>query len=108
MGYRVVAPLVYLRVPDRAGAIVSYTFYQGAVVPEDVEKASLQHHLDSGLVVEEKDKVADVLAVPSGTPIPGEPPNRPVAAQDGGPVNLEARVEAAKKAVESKPRGKSS
>jgi hypothetical protein len=105
MSYRVIAPLVYLRVPDAGGKLVSLTFYQGAPVPEDVDEASLQHHLDSGLVAEDKDALADVLGVPAGTPIPGEPPNRPVTEQDGGPVDFGERAESAKKAAaEAKPK----
>lgn len=75
MGYRVIAPLVYLKVPDAAGKYVNATFYAGAPVPDGVDEKSLQHHLDNGQVVEEDDPAADILAVPAGTPIPGEPPN---------------------------------
>lgn len=60
--YRVVAPLVYLKVPDVAGAYVSYTFYKDAVVPGGVEEESLKHHLDLGMVEE--------VAAPSEDPKP--------------------------------------
>lgn len=107
MGYRVVAPLVYLKVPDVAGSLVSYTFYAGAPVPDGVDKDSLQHHLDSGLVVEDKDPAADVLAVPAGTPIPDEPPNVPVTESTHAPVDPETRLEQARKVAESAPRSRS-
>ena len=50
--YRVVAPLVYLKVPDVTGAMVSRTFYKDAIVPAGVDRDSLQHHLDLGMVEE--------------------------------------------------------
>ena len=50
--FRVVAPLVYLKVPDVAGAYVSYTFYKDAVVPGNVEPECLQRHVDEGMVEE--------------------------------------------------------
>lgn len=99
MGYRVVAPLVYLKVPDAGGAYIFSTFYAGALVPDSIHPDSLQHHLESGLVVDEGDPAADVVAVPAGTPIPGEPPNAPVSDAPAGP--LEDRLEAAQKAASS-------
>jgi hypothetical protein len=99
--YVVAAPLVYLKVPDVGGALVSYTFYAGAPVPENVDKDSLQHHLDSNLVIEASDPVAEVIAVPAGTPIPGEPPNVPVTETGPGPKSPDQRLEQAKKAAES-------
>ena len=106
--YVVAAPLVYLKVPDVGGALVSYTFYAGAPVPENVDQDSLQHHLDSGLVLKADDDLADVVAVPAGTPIPGEPPNVPVTEATPGAKTPEQRLEAAKKATESSPRKSSS
>src|SRR5687767_12982863 len=98
--YKVVAPLVYLKVPDAGGALVSYTFYAGAPVPENVDEASLKHHLESGLVVDKSDSVAEVLAVPAGTPVPGEPPNVPVS-ESTGPVDPVSRLEAGRAAAET-------
>lgn len=105
--YLVAAPLVYLKVPDAAGALVSYTFYAGAPVPEDVDKDSLESHLESGQVIKADEPGADQVAVPAGTPIPGEPPNVPVAEI---PVRktTEEKLEAAKKASPSKSSGPSS
>jgi hypothetical protein len=102
--YVVAAPLVYLKVPDVGGALVSYTFYAGSPVPENVDKDSLQHHLDSGLVLPTSDDLAEVLAVPAGTPIPGEPPNVPVTETGPAPRSPEVRLENVKKAAESSPR----
>ena len=50
--FRVVAPLVYIKVPDVAGSMVSYTFYKDAIVPDGADRDSLQHHLDLGMVEE--------------------------------------------------------
>ena len=74
--YKVVAPYVTLRVKDQSGGTVVTGFYAGAVLDADqVDEASLQHHLDGGLLVEEGDKLADTFAVPAGSPLPGQPPN---------------------------------
>lgn len=78
MGYKVLAPYVTLKVKDRNGGWMLLGFYAGAPVPDDVEPDSLKHHLDDGLIVADDHELADVLAVPAGTPIPGEPPNVPV------------------------------
>jgi hypothetical protein len=98
--YVVADHLVYLKVPDVSGALVSYTFYRGAPVPEDVDQDNLQQHLDSGQVVKADEPGADQVAVPAGTPIPGEPPNVPVSE---APVarSSQEKLEAAKKSVES-------
>lgn len=105
MGYRVVAPLVYLKVPDVAGSLVSYAFYAGAPVPASVDEASLKHHLDSGLVVSDSDPVAGLLG-PAGTPVPGEPPN--VAVQDSiVGESFEERADRLRASVEEKPAPKS-
>lgn len=101
MGYRVVAPLVYLKVPSQTGVLTSLTFYAGAPVPEDVDKDSLKHHLDSGLVIDESDKAADLVAAPAGTPTPGEPPNVAVA-ESGSGKPLEERLESVRKAAETR------
>lgn len=106
--YVVAAPLVYLKVRDAHGALISSTFYAGAPVPEDVDEDSLQHHLDSGLVIKQGDPAADVLAVPAGTPVPGEPPNVPVTEQTGAPQSLDDKVEAARKTASAKPAAKKS
>lgn len=122
MTYRVVAPYVTLKVPTRdAGGYQMVGFYAGAPVPDDVEPANLQHHLDAGLVVDEGDPVADVFATPAGTPLPGRPPNVPVAesmvvgqpvppladellaAADVDPADTSASVEASAAAMAGEP-----
>lgn len=81
--YKVVAPYVTLRVKDQAGGTVITGFYAGATLDADqVDEASLQHHLDGDLMVEEGDKLAETFAVPAGTPLPGQPPN--VAVTESG------------------------
>lgn len=100
--YKVLAPYVTLKVPDDAtGALVIRGFYAGAPVPDDIDPANLQHHIDSGLVVEDDGGVvAEQVAVPAGTPIPGEPPNVPVTFEDSIPRTLEDRTTRAVKAAE--------
>jgi hypothetical protein len=98
--YLVAAPLVYLKVPDVGGALVSYTYYAGAPVPENVDEDSLHHHLDNGQVIKASEPGADQVAVPAGTPIPGEPPNVPVSEAPVG-KSTEQKLEAAKKASQS-------
>lgn len=81
--YKVLAPYVTLKVKDQAGGTVLTGFYAGAVLEADqVDEASLRHHLDGGLLVEEGDKLAETFAVPAGTPLPGQPPN--VAVTEAG------------------------
>lgn len=47
--YVVLAPYVTLKVKDQAGADVLVGYYKGAVV-ENVDRDSLRHHLDNGLI----------------------------------------------------------
>lgn len=89
--YKVLAPLVQLKLRDAAGALVFRQFYAGAVLDSeqvDLDEANLRSHLDSGLLVEEDSAVAEVFAVPAGTPLPGQPPNTEVteAGNTGQPV----------------------
>jgi hypothetical protein len=85
MSYVVLAPLVQLKVKDAAGAWVYVQKYAGAVLDTDkleVDEDVLQSHLDSGQIVDEGEKVAEVFAVPAGSPLPGKPPN--VAPSESG------------------------
>jgi hypothetical protein len=85
MSYVVLAPLVQLKVKDAAGAWVYVQKYAGAVLDTDkleVDEQVLQSHLDSGQIVDEGEKVAEVFAVPAGSPLPGKPPN--VAPSESG------------------------
>jgi hypothetical protein len=76
--YKVVAPLVQLKVTDATGALLNQHFYAGALVPENVDPESLRAHLDGDLVVEAGAPEA-ALGTPAGTPVPGRPPNVPVS-----------------------------
>lgn len=79
--YMVLAPLVQLKIRDALGAQVFRHFYAGAVLDDeqlDIDEANLKSHVDGGLVVAEGERVAEVFAVPAGTPTPGQPPNVPV------------------------------
>lgn len=96
--YVVSAPMVYLKVPDASGAWVSLGYYAGAPVPEGIDPESLRHHLDGGMIIDADERVAEVVAVPSGTPVPGEPPNVPVAEAPAASDPL-ARLEAVKQAA---------
>lgn len=98
--YKVLAPLVQLKVPDVGGVLQFQHFYAGAVVPEGVDPASLKVHVDSGQIVKESAPEADVFAVPAGTPLPLAPPNVDVTeagtvAQPQAPLT-EEQVKAAK------------
>lgn len=92
--YQVLAPLIQLKLKDQAGAWVIRQFGAGALLDRDdveFDDANFQSHLDSGQVVEEGTPVAEVFAVPAGTPLPGKPPNVAVtesgdAASTGQPV----------------------
>ena len=77
MAYKVVAPYVTLKVRDRDGAWVVVGFYAGATVPDEVDEVSLNHHVDSGLIVEDDAELA-VFAVPSGNPLPEGGPYPPL------------------------------
>jgi hypothetical protein len=80
--YKVLAPLVQLKLRDAMGSLVFRHFYAGAVLDTDqveLDEANLRSHLDSGLLVDEDAVVAEVFAVPAGTPLPGKPPNVAVA-----------------------------
>lgn len=99
MAYRVVAPYVTLKVRDNAGALVVSGFYAGATVPDSVDGDSLQHHLDTGLVVEDGTPEAE-LAAPAGTPMPGEPPNVEVTEQPVGALGFDERLRRQREAAD--------
>lgn len=87
--YAVAAPYVTAKVATPAtGGVTILGFYSGALLPDDTDPGSVQHLLDGGLVMPVDEPVAAVLAVPAGTPLPGRPPNVPVAvaAGSGQPV----------------------
>ena len=65
--YKIVAPYVVLRVVQPTGGHVDTGFYKGAVVEFELEEASLKHHLDEGLILDESAKEAKLVA-PDSTP----------------------------------------
>lgn len=98
--YVVTAQYVTLKVKDQAGGNVMSGFHAGAMVPKGVDKDNLQHHLDRGLVAEVGTEEADLLGVPAGTPIPGEPPNVPVTEQSAANAPTSERTRLAREASE--------
>lgn len=75
--YKVVAPLVALKVRDATGALINQHFYAGALVPDTVDPENLRAHLDTAQVAE-LGSPESALGSPAGTPLPGRPPNVPV------------------------------
>jgi hypothetical protein len=80
--YVVLAPYITLRVPDASGGEVITGFYAGAPVPGNVNAEDLERHVRKDMVAEAGSDEAALLAVPAGTPIPGEPPNVPITQAD--------------------------
>lgn len=70
--YKVVAPLVQLKVVDPISGPHFRQYYAGALVPAEVDAVSLRDHLDSGQVAELGTAEA-ALGTPAGTPIPALP-----------------------------------
>jgi hypothetical protein len=114
--FKVVAPMVYLRTRDLAGAAVQSTYYEGAVVTQEDEKdpqpgqilksgaGSIEHHLETEQLVPLSDPVADIFG-PAGTPLPGHAPNVPLT-EGGAPVIAEdagTRVQRVRKATAGIP-----
>ena len=109
----VIAPYVTIKVKDQLGNFQFRGFLEGGVVKhDDIDPASLRHHLDSGLMAVVGSDAAK-YAGPSGTPKPGEPPNVPVterpvaslpvaerlAAQHDAAAKTDAAAKPAKKAT---------
>lgn len=86
--YRVTAAYVTLRVNNDLGQEVLLGFHQGATVPDGVNRDDLDRHVRKDMVAEEGSREAELLAVPAGTPVPGEPPNVPVT--ESSAANLSA------------------
>jgi hypothetical protein len=98
--YVVTAPYVTLKVKDQAGATVLGELYQGAPVPENADPENVQRLLDKGMVAVVGTAEADLMGVPAGTPIPGEPPNVPVTEQSGASITPADRMDRAMAAAE--------
>lgn len=104
--YVVTAPYVTLRVPDAAGQEVLRGFHQGAAVPVDVNGEDLDRHARKGMVAEGGGREAGLLGVPSGTPVPGEPPNVAVGEVPAGNVPPAERARRAQDAADEGRRGR--
>jgi hypothetical protein len=103
--YKVAAPYVTLRWRDDRGTEMITGFYQGATIPETTDEATVARLLEKGMLIDASDPVADIVAVPAGTPMPGEPPNVPVAEVPS--TSLADRLERAKDSLKSGGRGRS-
>jgi hypothetical protein len=98
--YVVTAPYVTLRIKDNnTGSHVLTGYYAGATVPEDVHPVDLDRHLQKGMVSETGTDQAELLGVPAGTPVPGEPPNVPVTEQPAVNLPTEERLRRATEAA---------
>lgn len=98
--YKVTAPYVTMRVENELGQEVVLGFLQGATLPKGVNQEDLDRHVRKGMVAEEGSREADLLAVPAGTPVPGEPPNTPVTEASAANLGTEDRARRAQDAAE--------
>lgn len=103
-GKMVTAPYVTAKVKDVAGQPVTLGFYEGSILPADVDPDDLERLERKGMVAD-VDSPEGKMAAPAGTPKPGEPPNVPVTEQPVTALPLAERqarqAEAAKQADES-------
>lgn len=97
--YKVAAPYVTLKWTDDRGSLVVTGFYQGAPVPESADEANVKRLLDKGMLIDAADPVADIVAVPAGTPMPGEPPNVPV--EEVPSTSLDQRLDRARESLKA-------
>ncbi|MEV1321962.1 hypothetical protein AB0J14_38440 [Micromonospora arborensis] len=106
--FRVTAAYITLRVDNELGQEVLLGFHQGATLPEGVNQEDLDRHVRKNMVAEEGTREADLLAVPAGTPVPGEPPN--VAVTESSALNLsaEGRGRRAQESADTGQRGRRS
>jgi hypothetical protein len=75
----VIAPYITVKCRDDvAGGMIIREFYQGGVLPDGADPDNVKRLEESGMVADQDTPEADVMGVPAGTPIPGEPPNVPV------------------------------
>lgn len=96
--YKVLWPYVTIKTRTDAGTVLR-EFYAGAPVPENADPADRDRLLRKGAIVDESAPEAELVAVPAGTPIPGEPPNVPVTEQPTGAGSVQERVDRALAAV---------
>lgn len=91
MTLKVVFPYITLKVHGDTGTVIR-EFYAGATVPDNADPADRDRLVRKGALVD-ADAAAAALAVPAGTPIPGEPPNVPVTEQPAIAVPFTERVQ---------------
>lgn len=91
MTLKVLWPYITLKVRSDAGGTVLREFYAGAVVPDNADPDDRDRLVRKGALVEEDSPEAE-LAVPAGTPVPGQPPNVPVTEAAGGPLSERLQV----------------
>jgi hypothetical protein len=103
--YKVLWPYITIRTRTDAGGTVLREFYAGAPVPDNADPDDRDRLLRKGAIVDESAPEADLVAVPAGTPIPGEPPNVPVTEQPAGGGSVQERVERALTAVDDASAG---
>lgn len=100
--YVVTAPYVTFKAKDPAtGAIVVREMYQGGVLPDEAEPENVARLVEKGMIAEQGSREADLLGVPAGTPIPGEPPNVPVTEQSPASITPADRLKRAQDAQEA-------
>jgi hypothetical protein len=83
----VVAPYITVKCRDEVtGGVIIREFYQGGVLPKEADPDNVKRLEEGGMVADQGSPEADVMGVPAGTPIPGEPPNVPVTETAQGPA----------------------
>jgi len=112
--YKVLAAYVTFRVADPvSGGDVLLGYYAGAPVPPNANPEDVERLVRKGYLVEADSFAGEHVAVPAGTPVPGEPPNVPVTEQPAAAATIAERVDRAQAAVDAaqaggKPRGNAS
>jgi hypothetical protein len=96
MSHKVTAAYVTVRVPNELGQEVLTGFYEGAVLPDDVNRDDLDRHVRKGMVAEEGTPEAEA-ASPVGKPVefdgaggPLPPATPPPAGKPAGNASREA------------------
>jgi hypothetical protein len=102
--YKVLWPYVTIKTRTDAGTVLR-EFYAGAPVPDNADPDDRDRLLRKGAIVDESAPEAELVAVPAGTPIPGEPPNVPVTEQPAGGGSVQDRVDRALTAVDDASAG---
>lgn len=91
MTLKVAWPYVTVKLRSETGLVIR-EFYAGAPVPANADPDDCDRLVRKGALIDEDAPYADVLAVPAGTPIPGEPPNVPVTETPAVAGNLDERL----------------